>query len=95
MDVLSKIANDGNIQQMAAGSDVETIKKDSNSAVDNQNLTDSAEACLAKDMPTVAEASNDNDQPTSPATAEDQDVTVPTTEEEILSQEDIDQAIIP
>ena len=90
---LSNVANEGNIQQMAAGSDVETIGKNSNSAVDTQNLTDAAEAYFSKEMPTAAEAINDNAQPTPPTVPAGQDAVVPEIEKEILSQEEVDQAI--
>jgi len=85
--------NQEEIQQMAVGSDVGTIGEGSNSAVDTQNLIDAAEAYLSKEMPTAAEAINDNAQPTPPTVPAGQDAVVPEIEKEILSQEEVDQAI--
>ena len=96
-DVMEKMiavnCNQEEIQQMAVGSDVETIGENRNSAVDTQNLADAAEAYLSKEMPTAAEAINDNAQPTPPAAPAGQDAVVPVIEKEILSQEEVEQAI--
>lgn len=87
--------NQKEIQQMAVGSDVETIGEGSNSAVDPQNLTDSAESHLLKEMPKVDEASNDNGEPTLPPTtpAGEMPLTSESEEDKALSKEEIDKAV--
>ena len=96
--IKNKIAvncNQKEIQQMAVGSDVETIGEGSNSAVDPQNLTDSAESHLLKEMPKVDEASNDNGEPTLPPTtpAGEMPLTSESEEDKALSKEEIDKAL--
>jgi len=96
--IKNKIAvncNQKEIQQMAVGSDVESSVAGENSAITIQNLTNSAESHLLKEMPKVDEASNDNGEPTLPPTtpAGEMPLTSESEEDKVLSKEEIDKAV--
>ena len=96
--IKNKIAvncNQKEIQQMAVGSDVENSVGGKNSAITIQNLTNSAESHLLKEMPKVDEASNDNGEPTLPPTtpAGEMPLTSESEEDKALSKEEIDKAV--